>query len=342
MNRSFCVVPLLALFTACATEPGLDRSAAPRASTERVQLTDTTTTCVDLMAGQFTDAGDVCMSIDASTDSLVFTYTTTDGWELTETHLWVGTSLAAMPQTRTGNPKVGNFPYQSGDITGATTWSASIPLSTFGLSYDDTTCDPVQFFAAAHAAVQKPNGDGSYQTETGWGDGDGLTDKGSWAMYFSGTLECVEDDVVDPEPEVCETAFAYAGADGTCFSDIDPDIKRWGWSNGPLSEGSYTWDVYAGAGQCDTSKGTLVGSVTVDYSGGVATVTYTTLAGYYTNETHLYVGNDVLASNNGEYTVAPGQYPYIHDLDGATSDTYTVSGLSGDIYVVHHSVTCGF
>lgn len=56
-------------------------------------------------------------------------------------------------------------------------------------------------------------------------------------------------------------------------------------------------------------------------------------------ETHLYIGSEILARDvNGKCTVAPGQYPTIHeDLDGATMDTYAIEGLSGDIYIVAHA-----
>ena len=43
----------------------------------------------------------------------------------------------------------------------------------------------------------------------------------------------------------------------------------WGWSNGALSEGTYYFDIFAGAGQCDRTKGALVGLLTVDYDGTV-------------------------------------------------------------------------
>ena len=76
------------------------------------------TKCVDLIAGQSIDAGDICLTVNGT--NLEVSYTTQDGWELEEAHLWTGTALADMPQTRKGNPKIGNFPHNSGDITGAT------------------------------------------------------------------------------------------------------------------------------------------------------------------------------------------------------------------------------
>ncbi|GAJ09027.1 unnamed protein product, partial [marine sediment metagenome] len=130
------------------------------------------------------------------------------------------------------------------------------------------------------------------------------------------------------------------GGGAHCFSEYG--FGNWGWSNGPLAAGSYTFDIYAGAGQCDINKGTLVGTLTVDYDGAEAIVTYNMYAGYTMDETHLYVGTDPLPiKKNGGYTTAPGQYLYGHNLDDATTDSYEVTGLSGDIYVVAHAVVCG-
>ena len=143
---------------------------------------------------------------------------------------------------------------------------------------------------------------------------------------------------LEPTPqEDCETAYAFGDELSTCFLDI-PEINsnNWGWSNGPISDpSSYSWDIYAGAGQCDITKGTLVGTLDVDYSGGTATVTYNIDPDFTLDETHLYVGNEILADKNGNFTTAPGQFPF----SGQTS--YTIDGLSGDIFVVAHSVVCG-
>lgn len=140
-----------------------------------------------------------------------------------------------------------------------------------------------------------------------------------------------------PEP-TCETAFAFGGNDATCFLDLD--FSRWGWTNGPLGTGSYEFEIYAAAGQCDLSKGTLVGMLTVDYNGSIANVTFAMESGFVLDETHLYVGNEILPMDNGAYTIAPGQYPYKHDLTEATSDNFSVPA-SGEIYIVAHAVACG-
>jgi len=298
------------------------------------------TQCQKLLAGQTIDAGDVCVTV---ADGMVnVTYVTENGWMLAEAHLWVGTNLADMPKTKTGNPKIGNFPYNSGDITGATAYTFEIPLESLGF-----VCPgPDQsYFAAAHAAVLKENGRGGYQTETGWAEGSKIVSRGSWATYFTFALTCACEDDDDGEL-TCETAFAYSETDSACFLDLDldnngsGDFNRWGWTIGPLQPGNYEFPIYAAAGQCDLSKGTLVGYLSVSYDGFGAHVGYNSIVPVVFEESHLYVGNDLLPLNNGQYTVAPGQYPYIHDLDGAAFDGYVISGLSGDIFVVAHAVAC--
>jgi hypothetical protein len=65
---------------------------------------------------------------------------------------------------------------------------------------------------------------------------------------------------------IYETAFGL-GDDTIEVVPFYPDyFDRWGWTN-PISTdpGSYVFDLWAGAGQCDTDKGTLVGTVEVEY-----------------------------------------------------------------------------
>ena len=148
-------------------------------------------------------------------------------------------------------------------------------------------------------------------------------------------VQIYEGPLVPPEGE---TAYAYGGPGiATCFLSLG--FHNWGWTNGPLGPGYYEFDIYAGAAKCDITKGTLVGTLTVDYDGSTATVTYTTDAGWAMDYTQLYVGSELLPRNaKGDYTTSPGQYPSIHyTVGGTTSDTHTVTGLSGDIYVVAHA-----
>jgi hypothetical protein len=325
-------IPALSM-SACATDLA-DEQNIHSSATELVQLQGDS--CVTLLAGQTIPAGTVCSSIQG--DDLKITYETSDGWLLDEAHLWTGISLASMPQTNSGNPKLGNFPYNAGSLGGVTSFSFSVPLSTFSLSADMTACDPVTAYVVAHAAVKKQRADGSFQTETGYGEGTRLVRKGNWATWFSSILTCVED---EPVVATCETAFAYGEDLASCFIDSGiVSTNRWGWFNGPIGPGTYSFEIHAGAGQCDLDKGTLVGSLNVSYDGSTADVAYTMLPGFTMDETHLYVGSEPLPRQGGSYTVAPGQYGNVRTLSAATSDSYRVSGLDGNIYVVAHAVAC--
>jgi hypothetical protein len=140
----------------------------------------------------------------------------------------------------------------------------------------------------------------------------------------------------------CGTAYAYHADYAACFIDIG--FNKWGWTNGPLGPGFYEFQLWAGAAKCDTSEGRLVGQVTVDYNGSTAVVTYQIYEGNWMTETQLYVGNNRLPRDKkGKETVAPGQYSYIHHpLNNVITDSYTVTGLSGNIYVVAHALVCWF
>lgn len=141
----------------------------------------------------------------------------------------------------------------------------------------------------------------------------------------------------------CETMFAK-GSDGRCFADTEPySFQRWGWTNA-IEEGfDDKLELWAGAGQCKTEKGTLVGYLHVSYTDGTLTAKYEMMNGYYMKETHFYAGSDMYPyKKNGSPTVAPGQYPYKNEmLDYATSDEYTVEGLEGMVYLIAHGEVCG-
>lgn len=261
--------------------------------------------------------GTVTVGNDA--DFLYVTYDATS--YIAHMNLYVGQHLAT-PNTYYDeyDPVTGQvhyfswlFPYIHYPNTQIMTYTFTIPLT-------DLQSDEGCFLIISHAVIDGIMVSGSASTKNfGWS--------------FDYCLE--ECDQYD-----CETAYAYGGVDyANCFIGM-PEINtnNWGWSNGPIAESldTYSWDIYAGAGQCDIDKGTWVGTLDVDYYGGTATVTYNIDADYTLEETHLYVGNEILPRDKkGNYTTAPGQFPY----SGETS--YTIDGLSGDIYVVAHSVVCG-
>lgn len=306
-----------------------------------------------LYAGQTINAGtvsydDVDTNNDNVKDALKITYNTSDGWELTEVHFFIGSSPTELPVNRSGNPQVGLFPYKSNNIAGQTTYSITIPFSTLGFSCPG----PEDYFVAAHASLRKLLSTGSYQTESGWGDGQRLVQRGNWAMSNIIYITC-DLPPTPPTQATTETAFAFNGAQSGCFrnfSDFISNPNRWGWTNGPITTGTYNFPIYAAAGQCDISKGTLVGNLAVTYSGSTATCTYTingtnpsTGLPYSLKEVHLYAGTEQFPRNNqNEFTIAPGQYPKkASNLSGQTH-TFTVNNLSGAIYVIAHAVVYGF
>jgi hypothetical protein len=295
--------------------------------------------CVELFAAQTSYAGTVCMTIEPRV-AMNVVYMTTSGWELTEAHLAVGDSMSDIPIDDKGNSQLGQFPFNSGDITGATSHTFVVPLCDYHLDG--------HAYIAAHASLRKRNADGTWQTETGWGLGHHIIDDSDWATQFTLSLECGAQE--PPQLETCETAFAKGDA-STCFigADFDHDgsddgIERWGWSSGPLVPGTgAAWPVYAASSQCDVGKGTRVGSLSVSYGReGNVQVVFDRVGDFVLAEEHLHVGTEPLPRGEaGRFTIAPGRYPIVRRLDDATHTENQVGGLEGDIYVAYHAVACG-
>lgn len=286
-----------------------------------------------LYAGQSTDVGDI--SVVVKDGAVVVTYTTEGTWTIDQAHLWVGSSLVTLPKTKSGNPVPGQFPYSAtpGDPQKI---SFTIPLTTLGFG---CPASDQLFFLAAHAAVSRTGADGTVQRETAWSEGTRFVSKGNWGTYSAFTLGCVEPPVT-PEPTTCETAFAYSPEHSTTFTEIFGS-PRWGWSNGPLLTGEYLFDLWAGAGQNDLTKGAWAGHVAVRYSDdGQMQVAYLGGAGWKLRETQLYVGVEPLPVDRSGYTVAPGQYGNVHDALGlVSSDVYSVSA-TGPVHLVAHATVC--
>ena len=157
-----------------------------------------------------------------------------------------------------------------------------------------------------------------------------------------------------------ETAWAYDprnGEDATInngysvpFTTIG--LNNWGWTNGSYmleEEQDFTLDVYAGAGRNIINEDRLVGHVNLEFTEDSIIVSYELFENHYLDEVHLYIGENMLPMNKkGDYTNAPGQFPY-DGKDGSFSDndktftielTYEELGLeSGDeFYIAAHSV----
>lgn len=151
---------------------------------------------VDLIAGQHIEVGSVSVALedlvgnDDVVDTLSVTYDTQDGWYLQETHLFVATlEEPDMPANKKGNPKIGNFPYVSGNVYD-TTKTVEIPLDEFG-DLEGMLCESgmsvnLDAEMAAHASVLND----SLGQETAWADGDQIAVKGSWAMKTTIRFTC--------------------------------------------------------------------------------------------------------------------------------------------------------
>jgi hypothetical protein len=130
---------------------------------------------VTLLAGQTINSGTVTVTNDA--DFIYVTYTTTNGWVLSQTHLYVG-ECGLIPVNNPGNPIPGQFPY-SGNHNNITSYTYTIPISAIPAG----GCGCV----AAHAVVKKLNSSGQViESQTGWGNGTPINvNGGNWGMKFA-------------------------------------------------------------------------------------------------------------------------------------------------------------
>lgn len=283
--------------------------------------------CYVMVAGQTMDAGTIC--VDMMDDTLEVTDHATGDWKIYEAQVWIGDGLDEMPQTPTGNPKIGNFPYKAEDLGGVSAYTFSIPLSDLGP--EEELCD-VEFYLAAHATLGRMvEGEEEMQFETAWSDGMGFNVRGSWAMVSTFVFTCDQ----EPEPPVagfeCETAFAYGD---TTFIELGLTNGRWGWMVTIEEFGVYSTPIYADAGGNDISKGVHVGDLNYEYDGAQLFVSYDMFEPFVLEKTHLYVGDVPVG------TTAPGRFGNQHDLDLSESDSYVVDIVADTVYRVAHAVVC--
>lgn len=145
---------------------------------------------MNLFAGQTIKIGYVFIS---NNDEFLFVkYKTQLGWVLSETQLYVG-ALAGVPVNKSGNPKVGLFPYKTMHYPTVTTYEYAIPLDSLG------SLNAVQskIIVASHAVVMKlDNNKVVVQQETAWSGCIPFVKKGNWAIYSEFRIqECVEEPV---------------------------------------------------------------------------------------------------------------------------------------------------
>jgi hypothetical protein len=122
--------------------------------------------CVDLIAGQNIDSGDVCVEIVDG--KLEVELTTHDGWQVKEWHIYVGDAEAELPWKN--SPAPGKFD-----------WAGTAEELTLTLTPEQigiaSWSDGEKLLIAAHAVVCKGE-----QEETAWGEGHSIGK--NWSMGF--------------------------------------------------------------------------------------------------------------------------------------------------------------
>lgn len=170
MKKIILLLSVITLFS-CSKDSvetlNVENAATNDTNSRRLDPTDgVVTNTTDLIAGQNIVVGTVTVQYDGI--NVVVTYDTINGWELDETHLWVGV-CEERPANNPGNPLIGQFPYAATHSGGTTSYTYTLDPAEVGI------CGCV----AAHAVVTNTNG----QSETAWGNGNPYGGS-SWAMYF--------------------------------------------------------------------------------------------------------------------------------------------------------------
>jgi hypothetical protein len=304
----------------------------------------TETTC-PLWAGQTINAG--TLAIENDNTNLYVTYTTTGIFDML--HLWVGTNFELMPQTNNGTPIPGQFPYKY-DVEGGNTHVFTIPLKD--IPFYDMKCGvntKTPILVVAHAEVNVLGG--GKETAFGGCVPVNVKEAGRWYYYASHSVQCCDGTTPPPPTEKLGTAFGY----GTHVFTTDPKSNptnpklpslnltknRWGWALNLTQPTTtpVTNNLWVGAGLNNTSKALKVGTVTVSWTGSIATVTYSLLPGYAIEEAHIYA-NDMKPS-----TIAPGQYgstTYFNPFANTFTKSFDVSDSNNDgIWIIAHAVAYG-
>jgi hypothetical protein len=351
-NRSLLAVACLAIaiiasilsLPASAKKRTNETTGTPGTSNPVEFTTDTCgTTSWDLTAGQTIDVGTVTVSNDAN--NLYVTYTLDDPDYVNACfgtlHLWVGNDLSLMPATPQGSPIPGQFPYHF-TATGLKTYTFQIPFSALNLTNATEACG-TKLYVVTHAEVDLDCSDSNTGHETAFG-GPNPGGGPRWWFYGQYTVCC---EFGPPQPPVCETAFAKGGYVWTTDRKSNPEglpslnltKNRWGWAINLTAPGVTTYDIWAGAGLNNTGNGQKVGTLTINWDGSNAVVTYTMFSGFYLGEVHLYAGD------GSPTTIAPGQYGYTDSFNpNRTTYTFNVplcdTNGTGGVWIVAHAVVC--
>ncbi|MEZ4653848.1 MAG: hypothetical protein R3E12_09740 [Candidatus Eisenbacteria bacterium] len=169
------ILPVLALIFGCSEGDRQWSTAPGDPQNQSVDDPCGEVTSVRLLAGQTIDVGSVTVENDGT--ELCVTYETSGDWTLVETHLDIRLTLGDVPQTRSGNPKVGKFTYSHKNLGHATSDEYCFLLEDLGYTAG------TDLVIAAHAVVERVVAGQVQQNETAWGEGPEFPGN-SWAMYL--------------------------------------------------------------------------------------------------------------------------------------------------------------
>ncbi|MCB7480655.1 hypothetical protein [Christiangramia sediminis] len=166
-------------------------------------------------------------------------------------------------------------------------------------------------------------------------DNDGVVDCDDLCPDTQGPEDndgCPEDNGGD----TCETAFMFGD---TQINDIS-NANRWGWAENfdtTIDGNSKTFNFWAGAGQNDTSKGELVGTVTITVDGDEVNFDIDLESGVSLDDLHVYLSED----NPGNTAKSPGQYNRNDEVSSSDLD-FTLERTSDDtsFWIIVHGVAC--
>ena len=123
---------------------------------------------------------------------------------------------------------------------------------------------------------------------------------GNWKYFEYCVAPCTED---PPTTQICESAFMKTGTTLISKYNEKPSNNNWGWYlyyNKTSMSGSYSYPIYAAAGQNDITKGVKVGDVTVNQDG---TYDIQMKPGHPYTELHVFRGTTLPSKRQ-----APGLY----------------------------------
>ncbi len=306
----FLIGTTASMFTACVKDSNSDSMQIPGVNQVKTTQSTTNTTIeycgtvktVNFLAGQTIPAGSVTVGNDET--NLYVTFSTTNGWEMKETHLYVGdgTNLT----NKAGNAAPGQFPYKTTHDPRVTSFTYTIPLQ--GL--------PECMVIAAHAAVEKWVNGTMVDSQTAWGEGSQIGK--NWAMKFE---YC---------KQVCEPGNP---GENRCYQD------ETAWVFGPryVNQGNWaTYTPYDGTAKTETiyagqtyEAGTATFSAAV---GGQVTITITL------NSNFIFQNGTELIKIQGYNTTPPSSNPAPGQFTTFKGTSTTITVPQYAFYGIHLDV----